>query len=69
LDFLPGVFCVVKNPCFYSDLFYACGGPFPENMQEPCLQKFRFYPERVYDLSGYAGGEGSSPYALFDENA
>ena len=38
-------------------------------IQEPVLQKIPVSPGRVYDLSGYAGGGGSSPYALFDENA
>lgn len=33
------------------------------------IQKIPIGPDQVYDLSGYAGGGGGSPFNLFDENA
>ena len=47
----------MKKPLFFLLIcFYACGGPFPEKHAGTILQKIPLSHERVYDLSGYAGG-------------
>jgi hypothetical protein len=65
-----GNFCFCKKPwIFLLMCCYACGGPFPNKNPGVVLQKIPVTQEQVYDLSGYAGGGASTPYALFDENA
>jgi hypothetical protein len=70
LDFYTGgYFCIRKKLLIFLWIcFYACKGPFTDQHAGTYLQKIPVSPDRVYDLSGYAGGGGSSPYALFDEN-
>ena len=71
LDFYTRVYYyIVKKPwIFLLICCYACGGPFPKKNSGVALQKIPVSPGRVYDLSGYAGGGGGKPEALFDENA
>ncbi len=60
-----------KTCLFFIWLFVSCGEAFREKApgRESRLQKITITPDQVFDLSGYAGGGGSSPYHLFDENA
>jgi len=71
LDFcFRGNFCICKKAwIFLLMCCYACGGPFPNKNPGVVLQKIPVAPGQVYDLSGYAGNGGGTPYALFDENA
>ena len=47
----------------------ACGEPVQNTSVAEELEKIVIYPDQVFDLSGYAGGGGASPFGLFDENA
>ena len=56
---------------FFIFLLNACGNAFREKGSLPAtgIQKIIISPDRVFDLSGYAGGGGGNPFQLFDENA
>jgi hypothetical protein len=73
-----------KNEIFYLQMsrqlplwsllvffFASCDRVYETKESDPfaTIQKISISRDQVYDLSGYSGSGGSSPYNLFDENA
>src|ERR1700730_7386788 len=68
---------MAEKRIFYLLIFFlltyllSCTNVVNKEMKKPCngSQKITgIYKEFVYDLSGYAGSGGSTPFKLFDEN-